>query len=120
MENHLTENQELAAWSGLTYCPFFCSNSKELIQKESDKFKKVVQLCEQNNYSKALKLVDELIEQDPAVSDYHRIKGQIFFEQGDAENAVDALIDAVRLDPENVNALILLGNLHARVYSDAE
>ncbi|MFH5884014.1 tetratricopeptide repeat protein [Halalkalibaculum sp. DA3122] len=93
---------------------------EELIQKESDKFKKVVQLCEQNNYSKALTLVDELIEQDPAVSDYHRIKGQIFFEQGDAENAVDALIDAVRLDPENINALILLGNLHARAYSDAE
>jgi len=93
---------------------------EELIQKESEKFNKVVQLCEQNNYSKALKLVNELIEQDPAVSDYHRIKGQIFFEQGDAENAIDALIDAVRLDPENVNALILLGNLHARAHSDAE
>jgi len=93
---------------------------EQLIQQESDKFNKVVQLCEQNNYSKALKLVDELIEQNPAVSDYHRIKGQIFFEQGDAENALDALIDAVRLDPENVNGLILLGNLHARAYSDAE
>ncbi|HLR25244.1 MAG TPA: hypothetical protein VK112_05210, partial [Fodinibius sp.] len=56
----------------------------------------------------------------PAAADLHRIKGQILSEQGHPKKAIDALIEAARLDPDNESALIMLGNIYASDCSDAD
>jgi cytochrome c-type biogenesis protein CcmH/NrfG len=54
------------------------------------------------------------------VSEYHRILGQIYSEEGEQDKAVNCLIDAIRWDPRNNHALIMMGNVFARHYNDIE
>lgn len=93
---------------------------EDVLPKKKNDFDELIKLCEAKKYDNALSLADKLIEQQPAVSEYHRIKGQVLAEQDQPDEAIDALIEAVRLDPENSAALIMLGNIYARTYSDAK
>src|SRR5699024_2860471 len=92
----------------------------DLLQKNNDDFQELSRLSENRAYDQALAKVNRLLEEKPAVSDYHRIKGQILSEQGQPEEAIDDLIEAVRLDPDNSSALIMLGNIYAKDRSDAD
>src|SRR5690606_32612617 len=55
-----------------------------------------------------------LVQEYPTVSEYHRILGQIQSELGDHNEARDTLIDALRWDPNNVWALLMMGNIFAK------
>ena len=73
-------------------------------------FNNAVSYCEQNNYSKAKPILRDLIQQNPSNSEYHRILGQIHFDEQDFEKAMNFLIDALRWNPKNTSALIMMGN----------
>jgi len=90
------------------------------LYREKQKLDQVNKFCKKQRYDKALKLVNQLLEEAPATSDYHRIKGQIFSDQNRPQEAIDELIEAVRLNPDNSSALIMLGNIYATEYSDVE
>src|SRR5699024_7954838 len=92
----------------------------ELLKRKSGDFQELIRLSENRAYEEALHLAGELIARSPEVSDYRRIKGQILSEQGQPDEAIDALIEAVRLDPDNHEALIMLGNIYAKDRSDAD
>lgn len=71
-------------------------------------------------FGQAKKDVQILINEAPQVSEYHRILGQILFEEGDQEGAINALIDALRWNPKNEFALLMMGNIFARHRDDLE
>jgi cytochrome c-type biogenesis protein CcmH/NrfG len=56
----------------------------------------------------------ELIQQNPAVSEHHRVLDQVLSELGQPDEALNALINALRWNPRNGYALIMAGNIYAR------
>jgi tetratricopeptide (TPR) repeat protein len=90
------------------------------IEADKQKYAKLVSLAEKEQFDQAKELAEELIEGAPNISEYHRILGQIHSDTGDQEAAVDALIDALRWNPKNEWALIMMGNIYARHKKDVD
>ena len=88
-----------------------------ILSQEPD-FKKVVFLCERRRFSEAKQILSVLIAKNKTNSEYHRIYGQIFSEEGNQEDAIDCLIDALRWDPNNSWALLMMGNIFAKYRDD--
>jgi tetratricopeptide (TPR) repeat protein len=88
-----------------------------ILNQKSD-FDNVVALCERGNFREAKPLLQKLIKVNPTISEYHRILGQIFSEEGNQDEAINCLIDALRWDPRNGYALIMMGNIYARHKDD--
>ncbi|MCH6234499.1 tetratricopeptide repeat protein [Cognataquiflexum rubidum] len=81
-------------------------------------FQKANKLCEHGRFSEARPILEELISKYPPVSEYHRTLAQSYEEEGNHEKAIDILIDALKWDPKNHWALILMGNIYFRYYND--
>jgi len=81
-------------------------------------YKKVVNLCERAKYSDAKPILKDLITMNPTISEYHRIMGQILSDEGDQEEAINCLIDALRWDSKNGWALLMMGNIFAKFKDD--
>ena len=90
------------------------------IEVEGNKFKKLVALCENSRFEDAKVLAENLIESNPNISEYHRILGQIYSELGNQEEAINSLIDALRWNPKNEWALLMMGNIFAKFQNDIE
>lgn len=80
--------------------------------------KEIVRLCEWQQFDKALLLIDDAIREGTVTSEHHRIKGQILFEQEAFDDAINCLIDSLKLDSKNENSLILIGNIYANAKND--
>ena len=87
---------------------------------ENKKFRKLIALCDQKKFQEASDLAKQLIDENPKISEYHRILGQIQSESGDQESAIDTLIDALRWDPYNEWALLMMGNIQAKYKKDID
>ena len=92
-------------------------DSPQILQQEAD-YRKTVDLCEKGKYSEAKPILQKLIQQNPGNSDFHRIMGQILSEEGNQDEAIDCLIDALRWDSKNAWALIMMGNIFAKFKND--
>ena len=90
----------------------------EKLQSFQTEFQKVVSLCEKGQFDAAKPLLLKLIDNNPTNSELHRILGQILSEQGDQDEAINALIDALRWDSSNGWALMMMGNIFARHKND--
>lgn len=90
------------------------------INLNGQKYNQLIFLCENRKFSDAYPIAVELCKVNATNSDLFRIKGQIESELGKVEKSIDSLIDALRWDPENVYALIMMGNIFARDKSDVE
>jgi len=90
------------------------------IQAEKENHVKLVSLAERGELERAKELAEELIEQSPNVSEYHRILGQVYSELGDQEEAIDSLIDALKWNPKNEHALLMVGNIFAKYKGDTD
>lgn len=86
--------------------------------EDKKEYHKLISLCEKGVYSEAIPLAKQLIKKSPNVSEYHRILGQILSEQGDQEEAINCLIDALRWNPANKFALLMMGNIFAKFKKD--
>ena len=84
----------------------------DLIETQEQDYRKVVALCEKGQYTEAKKLLRSLLDKAPHVSEYHRILGQIYFDERNYDDALDRLIDALRWDPKNIHAYIIMGNVY--------
>ncbi|MBK8669134.1 MAG: hypothetical protein IPN89_06580 [Saprospiraceae bacterium] len=62
-------------------------------------------------YADAKPILKKLIEKNPAISEYHRIMGQILSDEGDQDEAINCLIDSLRWDSKNGWALLMMGNI---------
>lgn len=81
-------------------------------------YKKVITLCEKGKYSDAKPILKNLISKNPTISEYHRIMGQILSDEGDQEEAINCLIDALRWDSKNGWAMLMMGNIFAKFKDD--
>ncbi len=88
------------------------------IQKHESEYRKVVTFCEKGNYIAAKPLLTKLIAQNPTNSEYYRIQGQILSVEGNQEEAINCLIDALRWDATNNWALTMMGNIFANYKAD--
>ncbi|MBS9525975.1 tetratricopeptide repeat protein [Litoribacter alkaliphilus] len=89
-------------------------------EHESKEFYRATNLCAIGKFGEARPILEKLIEQNPTVSEYHRNLAQTYEEIGDHEKAIDILIDALKWDPKNHWALVLMGNIYARHYDDVD
>src|SRR5690554_2379918 len=92
----------------------------EKIAADNASYNRLVALCEQGQYDKAKPLAQDLISKSPGFSEYHRILGQIYSEEGDQDDAIDSLIDALRWNPKNERALLMMGNVFAKYKGDVD
>jgi tetratricopeptide (TPR) repeat protein len=90
------------------------------ISNQKAEFDTAVKHCEKGKYRKAKPLLEKLLKKNPTVSEYHRILGQIYSDEGDHNKAINCLIDALKWDPRNSHALIMMGNVFARHHNDIE
>ena len=91
-----------------------------LIETQEQDYRKVVSLCESGKYDEAKRILGDLLDNAPHVSEYHRILGQIYFDEGKFDDALDCLIDALRWDPRNSNAFIVMGNMYGKHKGDPD
>jgi tetratricopeptide (TPR) repeat protein len=89
-------------------------------QHYPDEFYKAADLCTAKKYREAIPIFERLIEADPKVSEYHRNLGQAYEELGEYDNAIDSLIEALRWNPKNNWALLLMGNIYLRAEKDTQ
>jgi len=88
------------------------------ITSQKSDFDTVIKFCESGKFNKAKPILERLIKKNPSVSEYHRILGQIYSDEGRQEEAINFLIDALRWDPKNTHALTMMGNIFARSKND--
>ena len=92
----------------------------ERVEIESKKFQKLISLCESSKFEEAKVLAVNLIDSNPNISEYHRILGQVYSELGNQEEAVNSLIYALRWNPKNEWALLMMGNIYAKFKNDID
>lgn len=90
------------------------------IIEDTPAYLKLVSLCEKGNFNEAKPLAEKLILKSPNISEYHRILGQILSEQGNQEEAINSLIDALRWNPKNEYALLMMGNIFSKYKQDID
>lgn len=83
--------------------------------KTMREYQKTVELCNERKFDKAEKMLKDIIAQNPLFADAHRNLAQISMERGELEKAIDQNIEALRVDPTNLYALVLMGNLYSRL-----
>lgn len=91
-----------------------------LLLGDSREFQRVNELCSRKKFAEARPILENLIEKYPSISEYYRTLAQTYEEEGQHEKAIDILIDALRWDPKNHWALILMGNIYARYKDDTD
>lgn len=90
------------------------------INLQENDFRKVISFCENGKFDEAKPLLLNLIKQNPTNSEYHRIIGQIYSDEGNQDEAINSLIDALRWDSKNAYALVMMGNIFAKFKNDIE
>ena len=94
-------------------------NVSSILNEEND-YRKVVNLCEKQNYDAAKPILFSLLKSNPTNSEYHRILGQIYSDEGNHEEAINSMIDALKWNPKNEWALLMIGNIFARDKNDID
>jgi tetratricopeptide (TPR) repeat protein len=92
----------------------------ESIDRFEVDFNKAVYLAEKGRAQEAKLLLKSLIEKNPSISEFHRNYGQLLEIEGKYEESRDAMIDALKWDPRNKYALLMMGNIYAKHFNDFE
>lgn len=78
-------------------------------------------LCNKNKFDEALPILEEIVKNDPKNSEAWRTLAQLhWFHQKNPDLAYDELIEALRCDPQNIWALVLMGNILTKEKNDVE
>ncbi len=93
--------------------------SDEFITQQLD-FDKANNLCQNGKFSAAIPILKSLIVKNPTNSEYYRTLGQAYSMTGNDEEGINYLIDALKWNPKNNYALIMIGNIFARNKNDIE
>lgn len=92
-------------------------DTETILTQDAD-YNKTVALCEKGKFDDAKIILEKLIQKNPSNSEFHRVLGQILSEQGDQDEAINALIDALRWNSSNGWALLMMGNIFAKHKKD--
>ena len=81
----------------------------------------VLDFCNKNEFDKALPLLNEIVKDNPKESEAWRIMAQIHWNHMNMpDKAYDELIEALKCEPQNIWALVLMGNLLTKEKNDVE
>lgn len=79
----------------------------------------VLDLCNKSEFDKALPLLEEIVKKEPENSEAWRVMAQIHWNHLHMpDKAYDELIEALRCEPKNIWALVLMGNLLTKEKKD--
>lgn len=86
-----------------------------------NKLQQALDLCNKNEFDKALPLLEETIKDNPQDTEAWRVMAQIHWTHlHEVDKAYDELIEALRCEPKNIWALVLMGNLLTKEKNDIE
>ncbi len=86
-----------------------------------DKLQFALDLCNKNRFDEALPILEEITKTDPQNSEAWRVLAQIHWNHmHEPDKAYDELIEALRCEPKNIWALVLMGNLLTKEKNDIE
>ena len=86
-----------------------------------EKLQYALDLCNKKRFDDALPILEEITKNDPQNSEAWRTLAQLhWLHQRNPDKAYDELIEALKCDPKNLWALILMGNLLTREKNDVE
>lgn len=87
----------------------------------ANRLQQALDLCNKNDFDKALPLLEEAVKDNPNDSEAWRVLAQIHWTHMHEPNkAYDELIEALRCEPKNIWALVLMGNLLTKEMNDVE
>ncbi|WP_169314398.1 tetratricopeptide repeat protein [Turneriella parva] len=84
----------------------------------NDEFERAIDLCNSGQFTKAKPLLTAYLKANPTHSEANRVLGQIYSDEGDQEKAQDFLIEALKWDPKNKSALVMMGNILSNYRKD--
>lgn len=90
------------------------------VNENAQKLNALIKLCETNKFDEAIKYATDLINENIKDSELFRIYGQLLSDKGNNEEAINYLIEALRLNPNNTYALLMVGNIYNKHYRDIE
>ena len=87
----------------------------------ADKLQHALDLCNENKFDEALPILEEIVKEDPQNSEAWRTLAQLrWYHLHEPDQAFDDLIEALKCDPQNIWALVLMGNLLTKEKKDVE
>ena len=75
-------------------------------------YEKAIVFCNKNQFDKAAPLLRSVVKDCPLYFDAYRILAQIEFYKNELDKAIDLNIEALKIEPTNVNSLLLMGNIY--------
>lgn len=91
-------------------------DQKDLEQSQKE-FNEITALCEKRQFKEAHSRLEQFLKKHSRHSEGYRILAQMEMEAGNIDKAIDIDIEALRCNPKNIWALILMGNLYSK-YKD--
>ena len=86
-----------------------------------DKLQSALDLCNKNKFDEALPILEEITKETPQNSEAWRTLAQVhWLYKHEPDKAYDELIEALKRDPKNIWALVLMGNLLTKEKKDFE
>ena len=78
-------------------------------------------LCNKNKFDEALKVLEGIVKEEPQNSEAWRVLAQVHWTHSQLpDKAIDELIEALRCEPKNIWALVLMGNILVREKKDLQ
>lgn len=91
----------------------------DLQTKVNDQMEQAMSLCNQQRFKEAVPILENITKKYPLNSEAWRTLAQIhWLTDKNPEKAFDELIEALRCNPKNMWALILMGNLITKEHND--
>ena len=86
-----------------------------------DKLQQALDLCNKERFDDAIPLLEQVTKEEPTNSEAWRVLAQVHWNHcNDVDKAYDELIEALRCEPKNMWALILMGNLLSKAKNDSK
>jgi len=93
---------------------------EEEVVELTKQYRQIVKLAESGKFEEAKKLLLPLIKEGSKNSDLYRLYGQILEQESRPDAAINQLIESLRWDPKNTDALIMMGNIFATYKDEVE
>jgi len=88
------------------------------VDEALDWFERGITKAKQGDYESAIRLLTKTLEYLPLHTDARRNLAMAYLESGNQEEAINQLIDVLRLDPKDIWAHVLLGNIYGMYRKD--
>lgn len=80
----------------------------------------IIRLCEAGRFNDAIELIDKTLVKDNTNSHIYRLRGQANLELGKIDSSINDLIQSLKINPKNIESLILIGNIYFNQKNDSE